>query len=224
MSWLRRVLNTVRSSRTQDEIERELSFHIAERVDDLRARGLSEEEALRRARQQFGSTLAQRDRTRDADVSLSLDDLLRNVRHACRALLRTPGFAITVVLTLALGMGANTAVFSMIDAVLLRSLPFPDADRLVRLTEITETSGEITTAAVRLYDWDRLATTFTAITNYVTEPVSDTTGVEPEMARRATVGPRFLDVVGIRPALGRGFTAREHRMGGESVVLISDRY
>ena len=224
MSWLRRVLNTVRSSRTQDEIERELSFHIAERVDDLRARGLSEEEALRRARQQFGSTLAQRDRTRDADVSLSLDDLLRNVRHACRALLRTPGFAITVVLTLALGMGANTAVFSMIDAVLLRSLPFPDADRLVRLTEITETSGEITTAAVRLYDWDRLATTFTAITNYVTEPVSDTTGVEPELARRATVGPRFLDVVGIRPALGRGFTAREHRMGGESVVLISDRY
>jgi putative ABC transport system permease protein len=224
MSWLRRVLNTVRSSRTQDEIERELSFHIVERVDDLRARGLSEEEALRRARQQFGNTLVQRERTRDVDVSLSMDALLRNIRHACRALVRTPGFTLAVVMTLALGMGANTAVFSMIDAVLLRSLPFPDADRLVQLTEITETSGEITTAAVRLYDWDRLATTFAAITNYVTEHVSDTTGVEPEVARRATVGARFLDVVGIRPSLGRGFTAREHRMGGGDVVLISDRY
>ena len=138
-------------------------------------------------------------------------------------MVRTPGFTITVIGTLALGMGANTAMFSAIDAVVLQPLPFPDADRLVRLTQVTDT-GERNTAAVRLDEWGARTTTFVAITHHVGEDVSDTTGVDPERVRRVTVGPRFLDVVGIRPALGRGFTDAEHRLGGPNVALISDRY
>lgn len=152
-----------------------------------------------------------------------LDTLIRNVRYACRGAVRTPAFTITVIGTLALGMGANTAMFSAIDAVILQPLPFPEADRLVKLSQVTD-RGEANTAAVRLEEWGARTTTFAAITNYVWEDVSDTTGVDPERVRRATVGSHFLDVVGMQPALGRGFTAAEHRLGGPDVALISDRY
>jgi predicted permease len=156
-------------------------------------------------------------------LAVWFETLIRNIRHACRGAARTPGFTITVVGTLALGMGANTAMFSAIDAVVLQPLPFPDADRLVKLTQVSD-NGERNTAAVRLEDWDRRTTAFVAITNHVAEDVSDTTGADPERVHRVTVGPRFLDVVGIRPALGRGFTDAEHRLGGPGVALISDRY
>jgi putative ABC transport system permease protein len=156
-------------------------------------------------------------------VTAWFETLIRNVRYACRGMARTPGFTVTVIGTLALGMGANTAMFSAIDAVVLQPLPFPDADRLVKLTQVTDT-GERNTAAVRLDEWSARTTTFVAITHHVGEDVSDTTGVDPERVRRVTVGPRFLDVVGIRPALGRGFTDAEHRLGGPNVALISDRY
>jgi putative ABC transport system permease protein len=223
MAWLRRLSNTFRR-RLGGEIDREIAFHLDERAEQLRAEGLSEDEARRRARHHFGNPLVQRERARDVDVAEWLDALLRSVRHACRGLLRTPAFTATVVLTLAVGIGANTAVFSAIDAVLLRPLAFPDPDRLVQLAQVTRSRGETNASAVRLYDWDRLNSTFVAITAYSWEDVSDTTGETPQPVRRATVGPRFLDVVGIRPALGRGFTDAEHRLRGPDVVLISDRY
>ena len=137
---------------------------------------------------------------------------------------RSPGFTAVAILTLALGIGANTAVFSAIDAVLLRPLPFPDGDRLMRLRQRQETSAETNIAPVRLEDWNRLNSTFEAITGYYMEDVSETSGDLPERVRRACVAPRFLEVWGIAPALGRGFTDAEHRAGGPSAVLISDRY
>ena len=224
MSWLRRLWNTLRPERVQDEIARELSFHLAERKDQLRAEGLSEEESTRRARLQFGNMTVQAERTRDVDIARGMDAFLRNVRHALRALAWTPGFAAVAILTLALGIGANTAVFSAIDAVLLQPLPFPDGDRLMLLRQRPEKSAETNIAPIRLEDWNRLNGTFQALTGYLTEDVSETSGDLPENVRRARVAPRFLEVWGIAPALGRGFTDAEHRAGGPTAVLISDRY
>src|SRR5690349_15377162 len=136
MSWLRRLSNTFRPGRYQREIAREIAFHIEERTAELQRGGLSAADARRMARRQFGNLLVQAERTRDVDISLTIDALFRNVRHATRALGRTPGFTASVVLTLALGIGANTAVFSAIDAIVLRALPFPESDRLVRLSEV----------------------------------------------------------------------------------------
>jgi putative ABC transport system permease protein len=224
VSWLGRLWNTFRFARVQRDIDRELAFHIAERVDQLRAEGLSEDEAARRARLQFGNVTLQAERTRDMDVSAWMEALLRDTQYAIRSLARTPGFTLTVLLTLALGIGANSAVFSVIDAVLLRPLPFPGGDRLMRLRQIQDRSGETNIAPVRLEEWNRLNSTFDAITGYYMEDVSDTSGDVPERVRRAFVAPRFLDVWGIGPAIGRGFTAAEHSTGGASAVLVSDRY
>lgn len=224
MSWLRRLLNTLRGDRVRRDIDREVSFHMAERADELRSKGLGEEEAMRQARLQFGSPLLHAERTRDMDIAGWLDAMLRNIRYAIRTLARAPAFTFTVVLTLALGIGANSAVFSALDAVLLRPLPFPDSDRLMWLNQTHERNAGTGIAPVRLEEWNRLNSTFTAITGYYTEDVSETSGDLPEKVTRAFVAPLFLQVWGIAPALGRGFAATEHRVGGPSAVLISDRY
>jgi putative ABC transport system permease protein len=224
VGWPRRLLNTFRAGRVEREIERELAFHLAERADALRAEGLSDDEAARRARAQVGNPLLQAERTRDADVVELLDAGLRNLRHSARSLAREPGFAATVVLTLALGIGANTAVFSALDAVLLRPLPYPEADRLVRLFQKQDATAETAIAPVRLEDWNRMNASFLAITGYMIDEASETSGDLPERVRRAFVTPRFIEVWGVRPARGRGFTADEHRAGGPPAALISDRY
>ncbi len=167
---------------------------------------------------------AQIERTRDEDIAGWMEALWRNLRHAVRTLARAPGFTTTAVLTLALGIGANSAVFSAIDAVLLRPLPFPDADRLVRMSQTQERSSETNIAPVRLEDWNQLSSTFEAMTGYFAEDVSETSGDLPEGVRRAWVAPRFLDVWGMRPVLGRSFTAADHQEGAPAIVVIGDRY
>ena len=96
MSWLRRLINTLRPARLQRDIDREIAFHINERAEDLRAAGIVEDEARRRARIQFGNPLVQRERTRDGDIAGILDASLRNVRLALRGMRRTPGFTLAV--------------------------------------------------------------------------------------------------------------------------------
>jgi len=224
MSWLRRLWNTMRSGRIEREIEREMAFHLAERIDDLEAQGLTRDEAMRRARLQFGNLSLQADRTRDRDVTLWVDAFVRDAKYALTSLSRTPGFAVAVILTLALGIGANGAVFSAVNAVLLQPLSFPEGDRLMRLRQVQQRSAESHIAPVRLEDWHRLNETLEAITGYYVEDVSETSGEFPEKVRRAFVAPRFIDVWRMPPARGRAFTALEHSDAGPRAVLISDRF
>src|SRR5881296_2823491 len=133
--WLGRLWNAILPGRLDRELERELRFHVNERIDELQDAGMNAETAMRLAREQFGNYTAQIERTRDMDIAEGLDATLRNVRVSLRALRKSPAFSITVVLTLALGIGANSAVFSAINSVLLRPLPFPNGDRLVMVTQ-----------------------------------------------------------------------------------------
>ena len=134
MTWLRRLTNLTRSERLSRDIEREMAFHIAESADELRRQGLSEADALREARRRFGNRTAQVERTRDVDIVTWVDSLLGDVRYAIRALRKSPGFAIAAIASLALGIGANTAIYSLIDATMVRPLPVPHADELVQIT------------------------------------------------------------------------------------------
>ena len=151
-------------------------------------------------------------------------NLPRNIRYAWRVLARSPGFTLTVVLTLALVIGANGAVFSAIDAVLLKPLPFPDPDRLVRLRELHDETGETGVALARLRDWDRLTSTFEAITGYNVGNVATATTELPERTTFAAVTPGFFAVFGVAPALGRGFTDDEYRLGQSTTVIHSDSF
>ena len=156
-------------------------------------------------------------------MNLWMESFGRNLKYAVRTLAKTPGFAVTVILTLALGIGANSAVFSAIDAVLLRPLPFPDGDQLVTLTQSHPKITQPFVAPVRLEEWNRLNNTLQAISGYYMEDVSELSGEFPEKLKRAVVAPRFLQVLGIAPALGRDFIPEEERFGGPDAVLISNR-
>jgi predicted permease len=153
-----------------------------------------------------------------------MDHLLRNVRYAVRVLARTPAFTATVVATLAVTIGANAAVFALIDAVLLEPLPFPEPDRLVLVSEARDGAPISNTAPVRIEEWNEAATTLAAITGYYTEDASETSGDIPEKFRLARVAPRFIEVWGVAPALGRGFTAEESQEGAAPVAIVSHRY
>jgi putative ABC transport system permease protein len=224
MAWRHRFRNSFRRGRLRRDIDREMSFHLAERAEEFESGGTSREEAERFARRQFGNFSLQKERTHDMNVSAILETILRNLRLAARALIRAPGFTAAVVLTLALGIGANSAVFSAIDAVLLRPLPFPQGDRLMHLDQHNPKNPSTYVAPVRLEDWNRMNSTFQAISGYYTEDDSETTGVLPERVTRALVAPRLLQVWGVPPQLGRGFTQQEEHFGGPNAILISDRF
>lgn len=157
-------------------------------------------------------------------MNRSVESALRNLGYALRQLRKNPGFALLVVSTLALGIGANSAVFSAIDAVLLRPLPFPKPDQLTRILQREPKSPETNSAPVRLAEWDKMNSSFQALTGYYTEDVSEISGELPERLKRAYVAPRFLEVWGIAPSLGRDFTPQEQRFGGPAAVFISHRY
>ncbi|HEV3201682.1 MAG TPA: ABC transporter permease, partial [Bryobacteraceae bacterium] len=223
MAWYRQFWNALRPGRTQRNLERELSFHMIERAEELQAAGMSEQEALRTARRRFGNYTTQVERTREIDINGRLESALRNLRLAVRALGKTPAFTAVVVLTLALGIGANSAVFSAINAVLLRPLPFPDANRLVKLTQSSSKTKSPFLAPVRLEDWNRLNSTCEGITGYYSQDDSELSGDLPEKLKRALVAPRFLQVLGVAPLVGRDFTPQEEHFGGPDAVLISHR-
>jgi hypothetical protein len=155
MAWFARFMNVVRPARVQRDLERELAFHLRERAEELREGGMSEAAAARAARLQFGNVTAQVERTRDMDIHDWLESTVRNIRYALRGLAKTPAFTATVILTLALAIGANSAVFSAIYAVLLRPLPFPNGDQLVKLAQAHPKVPQPYVAPVRLEDWWR---------------------------------------------------------------------
>jgi putative ABC transport system permease protein len=147
-------------------------------------------------------------------------------RVAIRSVTRRRGLALAIVLTLTLGIGANAAIFSAIDAVLLKPLPYPAADRLVTLyaAKITRKEGTNLLAPVRLEEWNRDNRTFDGIAGSYFENLTDTTGALPERVAAMRTSPRFFAVLGTAPALGRTPTPEEERFGGPATVVMSDSF
>ena len=213
--------------RTRDpQYDSELRFHIDRLTDENIAAGMPREEARRRARLEFGGQEQIKEELRDVHRIPILEAALNNFKWALRLVRKSPSFSIVVILTLTLGIGANSAVFSAIDAVLLRPLPFPNGDELMSLCQYNfrVKNPQMRLATLRLEDWNRMNSSFQAIAGYYTEDSSETSGVLPEKVSEAFVTPRFLQVLGISPAIGRDFTPEEERFGGPNAVLISDRF
>jgi putative ABC transport system permease protein len=220
MQWL----SNLRRKRDHD-LDREVAFHIDALARDYEAQGLSPEQARRKARIDFGGREQITQQLREVHISALAEAIRANARAAFRFLRKAPGLSAAVILTLALGIGANTAVFSAIDAVILRPLAFPQGDQLMTIEQY-DTKGKSPVsfvAPIRLEEWNRLNHTFQALTGYDSENQSETSGPLPEYLGNALVAPRFLDVWSVAPELGRGFTPAEGHYGGPNVVLITHR-
>ena len=209
-----------------EAVDQEISFHIAELIEAYVSQGMAPEEARRRAMVEFGGHEQVKQQVREVHVSPSVESLLFNLKSAIRFLRKSPSFSIAVILTLALGVGANSAVFSAIDAVILRPLPFPNGNQLVALyqQDYKGRDANKAVAPVRLEDWNRLNSTFQAISGYYFDDLSETSGSLPEKVTECLVAPRFFEVMGVAPALGREFTPQEEHWGGPNAAIISYRY
>ncbi len=215
-------------ARRDREREEELRAHLAMHIEDLVGRGLPEDEARRQARILLGNMRSRREEIDDMQRLPFFDTLARDVRYAVRVLRRTPGFTFTAVATLALVIGANSAVFSLADALLFRPLPFPDADRLALATpEYVSPRGRREGEAVDGAYWKALAATewgarSAVFTNWTTG-VNLVVNGRAMFADQQRVGAGFFRTLGVLPAIGREFTPDEDVPGGPALTILSDR-
>jgi putative ABC transport system permease protein len=223
MSWWKSLF---RKSALDSQLDTELRFHIDKLTSDNIAAGMALEEARRQAVLEFGGREQIKEELRDVHRVSFVETAITNVKSAFRFIRKSPSFSLAVILTLALGIGANSTVFSAIDAILFKPLPFPNGDQLMHLSQSEPKlkNPDTFVAPVRLEEWNRMNSTFQALTGYYSEDDSETSGALPEKLTHALVAPRFLQVWGVAPALGRDFTPEEERFGGPSAVLISDGF
>ncbi len=166
MSWLSRLRNAAAPNRLEDELRDELADHLARRAAKLKAEGLSDEEARREAARKFGNATQIREQSREMRLASSLDTTFQDIRYAWRGLRKSPAFALTAIGSLALAIGANTAIYSIVDAALLRLLPVPEPDRLVTLaTPQIQESGKETLDEEDLFSYPQLQMFRTAAGN-----------------------------------------------------------
>src|SRR5687768_17229823 len=152
--------------------------------------------------------------------------MLYEWRAAIRSVTRRRGLAVAIVLTLTLGIGANSAIFSAIDAILLKPLPYPAADRLVAVYETNAGQKQLTSlvAPVRLEEWNRMNGSFDGLAGSYFENMTDTTGPLPERVAAMRTSPRFFSVLRTPAAVGRFVTAEEEVFGGPGTVVLSDTF
>ena len=148
-------------------------------------------------------------------------DVLSDFRHAVRSLAKSPGFTAVAVATLALAIGANTAIFSLIRGILLRPLPFPAAERVVAVEEQNESKGDVSVSAPNFFDWQSQTRVFSAMGAYFTTGLALAEGSEPERLRATVATPGFFPALAVRPELGRTFTEAEAKRGSEHVAVLS---
>ena len=206
-------------------METELRFHLDQQIRDYMDRGLSRDEAERRARQEFGTLELAKDECRDQRSTEWLNHILRDVLHACRSLRKSPGFSAAVVATLALGIGANTAIFSLIYCVLLKPLPYPAPDRIFSVETILPRRNAFSSLPMRIQDyleWRKENTAFESLAALTPAQWNFTGDGEPERLGGALVSANFFTFLGATPQRGRGFSADEETPGKQDVVVISD--
>src|SRR6266446_5369706 len=228
MRWLQSVLHRLRNLFRKDSVEREtdqeLHFHLEHEIAQHVSRGMSAEEARRAALLEFGGVERFKEECREARGVNGMESLLADLRYGLRSLRRSPGFTIVCVLTLALGIGANTAIFSMVNALLLRPYNFRNLDSLVRVWEDRGIREGYDARYIAPADAEDLRSTngvFEGLTtyNYQSFGLGVEGDVQPVLGCR--VSANFFDVPAITPAAGRLFSAAEEQPGANQVVILS---
>ena len=216
-----RLVALTRKRRLDRELEDEILAHLELAERDAVARGISPEEARRTARRSFGGIEQVKEEHRDGRSFRWIETLLRDFRYGLASVRRAPGFSAVVVGVLALGIGANVAMFSVVDAVLLKPLPFAEPDRMVGVWEAPRPGIVNATSAPNFLDWKRLATVFEALSAEQSISAALTGRGEPTRLSGKLVTADYFRVFATRTQLGRTFTPEEDRPGAAPVIVLS---
>ena len=214
MAWVSRIANVFRQEWLLRQLDDELAFHVEERIDDLVAAGMSRHDARAEALRRFGNYGRQREKTRDMNIVAWLEALVADVKFGARQLRQSPGFTVVAVLSLALGIGANTAIFQLINALRLRSLPAVEAPQ--QLATITSDGEDFYTAGwyvsrhtaftyAQVESVRRAQEAFRDVLAFGTTRFNLARTGEARYAEGLWVSSNFLDVLGVTPAFGSGF-------------------
>jgi putative ABC transport system permease protein len=216
-----RLRSLSRPKAVELELDDELRFHFEKLRDKHIRAGVPPDEALRRARMEFGGLDQVKEECREARGVHFFESLLQDVRYSARTLRKAPGFTCIALLTLALGIGANTAIFSIVDGVLLRGLPYANPERLVTLKETTPKVGSVSVSYPDFVDWHEQSHSFSEMAA-VCGVEFNLAGIDqPENLSGEAVSPNYLSMLGVRPFLGHDFDASEGKVGAAPVVLLS---
>src|SRR5215471_10119653 len=218
-----RVRSLFRRAQADQELDDELRDHLEQKTEEYVAQGMTQEEAHRRARLDLGGIEQTKEKCRDARRVNWIQDFAQDLRFGLRMLRKSPGFTIVAVLTLALGIGANTAVFSVINTVLLRPLPYPDSDRLVQIWSTNPNTNRwgMWTAYPRFEDWRRQNTVFEEMATVRTWVISIKGGDHPESLSGVITSSQIFQLLRVQPMLGRGFLPEEDQPGHDHVIILS---
>jgi putative ABC transport system permease protein len=220
--WIR--LRRLVLRREEPELDEELAFHLDQLTDENIAAGMSPNEARRQARIAFGGVERSRQECRDTRPGFWMDRLLQDVRYALRGFRRNPLFTLTILVTLTIGIGATTAVFSVVDRILFRPLPYAHGDRIVSVGMVHSLETQAFLMGNFYYDWRDNQKPFDAFTSESTGAREcDLTERNPSQLYCDEVEGNFLSTFGVIPAAGRDFLPEEARPGGPEVALISYR-
>ena len=221
---LRLILHRRRAER---ELEDEIQYHLDLEIEAQRNAGLSPDEARYAALRTMGAIKKSKDECRDLRWGRLVSEFISDLRYAARALRQRPGFAMLAIAIVAVGIGANTAVFSVVNGVLLKSLPYPDADRIVVLRTASLKTGEINPLVTlgNFWDWRAQSASFEAMATYRGGDAPVTPGDTAEFARHANVDVQMFRVFGIQPVIGRTFGPEDLvPNSSQPVALISHAY
>ena len=231
MTWLRdswhRLRSLIRRDALETGLQEEIRFHIDRQAEKNLRAGMTPDEARRRAFVQFGGIERTVESTRDEFRPVLLLDSLQDLRHGLRGLRRAPGFTVVAVLTLALGIGATTAVFTVVSGVLIKPLPFPDADRLVSLKHgSADLNGgpPVGMTATLLLTYAKENRTFQRLGIWSRGSETVTSGAVLEEVTTLNVSVGALPTLGIPPAIGRWFVDEDHALGAAETVLLTHGY
>jgi predicted permease len=226
-TWITRLLDAVRArlgaSAPERDMDEEMRFHLEMATRRNLERGLAPAEAQRVAFATFGGLAQQQEAAREGVPGHWVDELRQDLRYAVRTLRRNPGFATSVVLTLALGIGANSAIFSVVNGVLLRPLPVRDPGKLTYIGwNFGRGGGPASLSPFKMDYVRRHSTAFAGLTTYRTAEYNLGTGANARPVQGLRVAPEFFAVIGMSPVIGRGFVPEEEKPGGPPAVVLSD--
>jgi predicted permease len=226
-SWLKtRLASLLRRDRTEGDLDRELAFHIDMLTQQNLRSGMSPAEARQLAIRHFGTIDGVKEAVREAWLSRAIETFTQDVRCGLRNIRRSRGFACVVVATMALGIGANTAIFSVVNGVLLRPLPYADPDRLVVLQQNQPSIGNVNMgfSALELDDYRAQSTTLRGIAEFHEMWFILLGGTEPQRVSTGVVSSNFFGLLGVRPILGRDFVSSDEKHDAPAVLVLSHDY